>query len=1279
MGNDKYKKAASLYRKKFPYAQDGKEIMLPEVTVSALTDKSYNKLTDAQKQVYDSFIGPDGGVSQTVDIGNDYRMHWGNALKMVDDLKVKNIFNRPNMFMGYGSKGAVNFRPHANPLYNNIYIPKLAEEGDPHYIEGVTDLMDKVRLGEAAWVKEMSEEERADYLKRLTHARDSVNRKMYFSDLIAELAHIPEFWRSESFTNLPITIARRIKRGIKEGSIPDYSNYRDPKDIEYHTHTGPNSFEQKLREKYGYEYDHHPNYQDGYELSVEEQEIADKYQPVVDWYAQYMGGNTFDHLKNKIINNSGYGLTPRFFEEGENQSNQYTNDYPYIMQHADEESWDELDEPIRIGPAIQEKYTGTRGSHAHRSGNHTTTRSRISIDPRTQENYHYYTDDQQLGIMAHELGHTDGGFFVGDPLLKNEINKRNKAFQKIWGELSESEKQDMIENPHKVSYWLKDGYHTKEGFHNANPKEVRSDVIRFRYQADKDNIYNSTGDYKKFTEEDLEKMREAYPQNRLFKNFSDEDIIWLMDNVADASEEIGGDDIPQVMNAKYGTELPAYKKGGPGLWANIHAKRKRGESPANPGDKDYPDSKQWNKLTNLEHGGSLDPFYTKKRYTTSASKYRRGGENKELPKYQDKGEALNESYEEYYNMMDMDGKNPISFNEYERLSKMYKPEEVIEFYENEQGVSSRPYSAWESSSLKKQYPIEQVMGWTIPQQKKYYNTIYKDSETASIMMEEDTKTYNATQHGNSLDNIDAELSIEQQELMGTPDNFEESGVWSNANRMAFDQEFNSGKRMIGTSDGTIYKPSYLFGDDAKNGKVFYADKDGNPVGTTYTDGTPYTENLMSRPGYNADQNLSVIDDGSKLKEKADLADDVVHKYVPLTAGSIMFGPKLIQQGLKYGSTNLTKYAGTSIFDGLGYWGAYEGATHLPEDVKDFVDDPSWAGAGNIGLDLLGVAGGIFSGVNAFSNFRHVDKVDDIANIGKATDDFVSDINWSKWNKDIPVSQIDEYKYIEQVTKQRGTYMKNADGSDFAGSPEQFIQMKSKNFNLSYPEGYKSVHRGVPGEDIEQFGDLGQKPYLGSGLFTANKRVANNYSWRGGSPRRDGHILNLAMRNSDNSLEIKGLGNWFADLNTIGKSKEILKKNIDELKKLVTKDEVPDYNSASSNAARLESYEDFYNNYDDIVSNPVYKRLEKFKNELLQSRVGTKPPGANNFSTDDLAVFLEQEGLSNIRLNFVDDGMMGNVNINNQIPGNYLKSLEGNVGTFDLNNPNIYKKYGGGKK
>jgi hypothetical protein len=33
---------------------------------------------------------------------------------------------------------------------------------------------------------------------------------------------------------------------------------------------------------------------------------------------------------------------------------------------------------------------------------------------------------------------------------------------------------------------------------------------------------------------------------------------------------------------------PLEKKKPKGLWHNIHAKRKRGEAPANPGDKDYP-------------------------------------------------------------------------------------------------------------------------------------------------------------------------------------------------------------------------------------------------------------------------------------------------------------------------------------------------------------------------------------------------------------------------------------------------------------------------------------------------------------------------------------------------------------------------------------------------------------------------------------------------------------------------------------------------------------------
>lgn len=42
-----------------------------------------------------------------------------------------------------------------------------------------------------------------------------------------------------------------------------------------------------------------------------------------------------------------------------------------------------------------------------------------------------------------------------------------------------------------------------------------------------------------------------------------------------------------------------YASSKPGLWANIRAKRERGGKPAKPGDKDYPDSKSWKKVTNI--------------------------------------------------------------------------------------------------------------------------------------------------------------------------------------------------------------------------------------------------------------------------------------------------------------------------------------------------------------------------------------------------------------------------------------------------------------------------------------------------------------------------------------------------------------------------------------------------------------------------------------------------------------------------------------------------------
>ncbi len=63
----------------------------------------------------------------------------------------------------------------------------------------------------------------------------------------------------------------------------------------------------------------------------------------------------------------------------------------------------------------------------------------------------------------------------------------------------------------------------------------------------------------------------------------------------------------------------------------------------------------------------------------------------------------------------------------------------------------------------------------------------------------------------------------------------------------------------------------------------------------------------------------------------------------------------------------------------------------------------------------------------------------------------SEIDWGKWNKEIPDNKplMKEYNAIEQSTKADGTWMKNADGTKFEGTPEQFVQQNSKNFKKAF--------------------------------------------------------------------------------------------------------------------------------------------------------------------------------------------------------------------------------------
>jgi hypothetical protein len=77
--------------------------------------------------------------------------------------------------------------------------------------------------------------------------------------------------------------------------------------------------------------------------------------------------------------------------------------------------------------------------------------------------------------------------------------------------------------------------------------------------------------------------------------------------------------------------------------------------------------------------------------------------------------------------------------------------------------------------------------------------------------------------------------------------------------------------------------------------------------------------------------------------------------------------------------------------------------------------------------------------------------------------FKSEINWSKWNKEIPDNPqlMQEYNAIEQTSKANGSWMKNPDGSAFQGTPEQFVQQNSENFKKAFGKSKIKDETGAP--------------------------------------------------------------------------------------------------------------------------------------------------------------------------------------------------------------------------
>ena len=203
-------------------------------------------------------------------------------------------------------------------------------------------------------------------------------------------------------------------------------------------------------------------------------------------------------------------------------------------------------------------------------------------------------------------------------------------------------------------------------------------------------------------------------------------------------------------------------------------------------------------------------------------------------------------------------------------------------------------------------------------------------------------------------------------------------------------------------------------------------------------------------------------------------------------------------------------------------------------------------------------------------------------------------------------------------------------------------------------------------------DLAGNSKTYTGKFTGDKNIAGQYGNVGDNKK----FYELAMKNnSKNSININAMGKDYGSLDFIGKSKSYFQSSVKSQQKIV--DDLINSKAATS---QIDEATDVLNrskraldNYDKMASNPNYQKLV---NDIKSGKFKSRTNKEGMFTTDDLAKWLEQNNLDNIIIDDVYDYAHGTTNISNQVPGNFLKSLEGNQGTFDLTNPSIYKKYGG---
>ena len=295
-------------------------------------------------------------------------------------------------------------------------------------------------------------------------------------------------------------------------------------------------------------------------------------------------------------------------------------------------------------------------------------------------------------------------------------------------------------------------------------------------------------------------------------------------------------------------------------------------------------------------------------------------------------------------------------------------------------------------------------------------------------------------------------------------------------------------------------------------------------------------------------------------------------------------------------------------------------------------------------------------------------------IDNVNDKFVSEINWSNWNKEIPKNTqlMKEYNAIEQTAKANGTWMKNPNGSAFRGTLEQFVQQNSDNFKKAFPQSAEITYRGIKNNTPDLLNNRA--------MFTADKRLAKAYTTTDDiltpfNTVDDRGLYEMYRKKSNNGIELDVRGSHWKDLSISNKimPRSYFKKQIGYQK-----------NNLKYNNSRLSDHNLDVAEIPYLLNNKKHleNELKHFQDGLLNRKDMVNRKGVNNLkeyfkdskniSTDNVAKYIEDKNLDYIKLKNVSDNLIGTETIVNHKPGNYLKSAVGNNGMFDMTNPNIYK-------